>query len=67
MRPKANVTAVTTLPPTDTQLEIPSASNGTQGKSSMEKDVKNENEADPTSDADSDKLGNHRFYNHFFL
>uniref|UniRef100_A0A1I7VB68 Fibronectin type-III domain-containing protein n=1 Tax=Loa loa TaxID=7209 RepID=A0A1I7VB68_LOALO len=55
IRPKTNVTAVAILPPTNVQVEI-SSSNVTQGKSPMEKDVKNENEANPTSNADSNKL-----------
>ncbi|CAG9538511.1 unnamed protein product [Cercopithifilaria johnstoni] len=56
MRSKTNMIAVTTLPPIDTQLEISSASNIIQGKSPMEKDVKNESEPDLASNADNVKL-----------
>ncbi|KAM3725360.1 Host cell factor [Dirofilaria immitis] len=55
MRSKTNVTATDSLPPTDAQLEIPSAS--TQDKCPMERDVKNEDEADPANNVNSDKLG----------
>uniref|UniRef100_A0A0R3S272 Fibronectin type-III domain-containing protein n=1 Tax=Elaeophora elaphi TaxID=1147741 RepID=A0A0R3S272_9BILA len=57
VRPNPSVIAVATLPSVDAQLEIPLASNIIHGKSLMEKDVKNGNEADPASNTGSDKLG----------
>uniref|UniRef100_A0A8R1XUR3 Fibronectin type-III domain-containing protein n=1 Tax=Onchocerca volvulus TaxID=6282 RepID=A0A8R1XUR3_ONCVO len=55
IRPKTNVKTIASLPPSDIQLEMPSAS--TQEKCHVEKDVKNENEDDTTSIVDNDKLG----------
>ncbi|VDK70813.1 unnamed protein product [Onchocerca ochengi] len=55
IRPKTNVTTIASLPPSDIQLEMPSAS--TQEKCHVEKDVKNENEDDTASIVDNDKLG----------